>query len=453
MSSILDEFIADARAVDLETVAGLCGVAVKGRADEKKGPCPRCGGKDRFSINFRKGVWNCGHLGGAGGDGLALVAHCHDFDLKRRAGLMEACAVILGRPVPEGGERESEDERTARAARLAAIAAERSAERASRAAEAEAWRLKAIEKGRAFWFRAVDARVSDVADYLRLRTGFAMPDGVFENLRLSPRHGYWHGEDERGHRLELHNGPAMIAPFVTPDGKVVGCHETWLDLSAEPKYRPALFALTAEGLRQKSLRACGGAGERPNVADGRLALPPSADVEAGIYERLPTKKMQGAVKGAMIPLLGDLAALRWMGGEGIENVLAVAGAEGFRADTFYFAAGSLGNLAGPADASSGIAHPTIRKADKNGVLRPVRVQGCVPKPGSEADCVAIADHVSEIVLVCDGDSEPVMTAAAVARTIARHRRDGRVIADWWPPRGRDWAGAILAGLTIMGRAA
>lgn len=423
MSTVLDEFIADARAVDLETVAKLSGVNVRRKGtgkvrsnEELSGPCPRCGGTDRFSINYGKGLWNCGHLGGAGGDGIALVAHCRDFDLRRRDHFLEACAIILGRDIPSGGERESAEDRAARELRLAAIKASAEADARDRAEEDNAFRQKAIEKGRSFYFRAVDALESEVSDYLRLRTGFEMPRGVFENLRLSPRHGYWSGRDESGHAREIHVGPAQIAPFVTADGKVTGCHETWIDLSRGPKFRPDL-----------------------------------GEDDAGL--KLPTKKAQGSIKGALIPLLGDLAALRWVGGEGIENVLAIAGVDGFRADTFYFAAGSLGNLAGPADPASSFTHPTLKKPDRNDRLRAVPVAGVVPKAGSEGDAAFVLDHVRELVLVCDGDSEPVATAAAVARAMARHARDGRTIRDWWPPRGRDWSGVILEGLMRMGKAA
>lgn len=423
MSTVIDEFIAEARKVDLETVAAICNVSVKRRGrgkarsnEELSGPCPRCGGKDRFSINFGKGLWNCGHIGGAGGDGLALVGHCQDLDLRQRDQFLEACAVILGREIPAGGERESEEDRAARVARLAILKASADAEAEQRAADDNSFRQKAIEKGRGFYVRAVDARGSAVADYLRFRTGFVMPDSVFDHLRLSPQHGYWGGRDERGFAMELHSGPAQIAPCIAADGSVTGCHETWIDLSRGPKYRPDM-GLDDSGLPR------------------------------------PTKKMQGSVKGTLIPICGDLSARRWVGGEGIENVAAVAGAERFRHDTFYFAAGSLGNLAGPADPASGFTHPTLKKADKDGHLRAVRVAGIVPKPESQGDAAFVLDHVECLVFVCDGDSEPVATAAAIARARNRHRRDGRIILDWWPPRGRDWAGAILEGLQQMGKAA
>ena len=35
-------------------------------ASEWAGPCPRCGGRDRFSVNVRKQLFNCRGCGGRG---------------------------------------------------------------------------------------------------------------------------------------------------------------------------------------------------------------------------------------------------------------------------------------------------------------------------------------------------------------------------------------------------
>jgi hypothetical protein len=44
-------------------------------AAELAGPCPRCGGTDRFSINTKLQVWNCRGCKAKGGDALSLVMH------------------------------------------------------------------------------------------------------------------------------------------------------------------------------------------------------------------------------------------------------------------------------------------------------------------------------------------------------------------------------------------
>ena len=64
----------EAEAMPIEEVAGrlalLDGLARNGR--EFTGPCPKCGGRDRFSINTQKGVFLCRRCDGKGG-GVALV--------------------------------------------------------------------------------------------------------------------------------------------------------------------------------------------------------------------------------------------------------------------------------------------------------------------------------------------------------------------------------------------
>jgi hypothetical protein len=155
--------------------------------------------------------------------------------------------------------------------------------------------------------------------------------------------------------------------------------------------------------------------------------------------------MRGSKKGGVIPLAGDPSARRWLGGEGIENTLAFARWEGFRADTFYFAAGDLGNMAGPADPKYRRKHPTLTKPDRNGKERPIMVAGPVPlfREGDEPDAMVIPDDVDELALLGDGDSEPVMTASAMCRAKMRHARPGRLIPIIMPRAGTDFA-AMLA---------
>lgn len=395
----LDDFISDARKVPLDDVfKAVGGVRRKpGRSGEEVGPCPACDGKDRFSINFKAGLWSCRHYDRRGGDGLALMAHKEGLDLKRRAEFLLACSLVQGeRPIPEGGERETEAERTAREKRNAERRAAAEADRDKADRDGNAYREKAITRGRGIYFNAGDGQGSAAEAYLMRRTGASsIPAALWENLRFQPQQSYWHGKDDRGHDREFHCGPALIAPLVDLAGHITGCHQTWIDLDRTPKFRPLL--LDAMG------------------------------------EALPTKKMHGAKKGSLIPVLGDLEATRWVVGEGIENVLAIAGGERFRTDTFYCAAGDLGNMSGPA--AGMIAHPIGRKQDSKGRWKPVMVPGPVPRPGTEADCFQVPDHVRLLALLADGDSEPAFTVAAMDRAVARLSRDNLTISVVWPPDG------------------
>ena len=67
------DHIARARDVRLEDELARRGVKLRG-AIERCGPCPSCGGVDRFAINTRNQIWNCRGCG-RGGDVLALVQH------------------------------------------------------------------------------------------------------------------------------------------------------------------------------------------------------------------------------------------------------------------------------------------------------------------------------------------------------------------------------------------
>jgi hypothetical protein len=191
-----------------------------------------------------------------------------------------------------------------------------------------------------------------------------------------------------------------VALFVRIDAsgyQPVGIHRTWLDLAAAPKFRPALFD-----------------------KDGAP---------------LPTKKMRGSKMGGLIPVVGRLSrARRMVAGEGIETVLGFGAFDGFRDDTFYCAAGDLGNLCGKA--LDRFRHPSAIKRDKAGRRSAVLVPGTDPDFSSLA--LPVPDHIEELVLLGDGDSEPVFTRAALKRGEARHARHGRTVRALFAPSGSDW---------------
>lgn len=405
MSAATDLFIEDARAVSVaeaaERLGAMAGLKRAG-IGEFAGPCPACGGVDRFSVNVSKQLWNC--RGAEGGrDGIGLAAHLGGHDLKQREGLLAACADVLGRDPPDGAEETAEQ----RAAREKAIAARRAkAEAAAKttAIEVNAYREAERAKARGKW-RFGRPWGKAVAIYLLARlSGHLPPALALPLLRQIDLEPYWHGKDAAGRAAIIHEGPAMVAPFIGPVGIVIGCHLTWLD-PAGPKGRPALLD------------------------------------EKG--ERLPTKKMRGSKKGGLIPLHGYVIEMfkivpepgrnRLVIGEAIENTLAAAVAEGFRADTLYAAAGDLGNLAGPADPASAFFHPVLKVTDKAGRTRRVRVQG--PQPRADQgpqDAFQPPDQVDDILLAADGDSEPWMTAAAMERSRRRLAHPGRSVAIAWP---------------------
>lgn len=416
LKAAIDDFITEARGIDLQTVFSIVGGSLRDmrlRSGEHVGPCPVCGGKDRFNLNLGKGAWHCRQCdGGKGGDGFALVAQKHGYDLRQRAGLLGVCELILGRAAPDGSEVESDEARAAREEKIARRRQKSDADRRKSQETAERKRQFAISQGCGYWNNAGPALGSPVEDYLFRRTAAAhIPDAVFHNLRHQPKFSYFDGKDERGYDREIHCGHAMIAPLVNPlAGALTGSHQTWIDLGNPPKFRPTLIGIDKQGEQAQ----------------------------------LVTKKMRGHHAGSILPISGDMDAGRWLCGEGIETTIAIADKDSWRDDTFYFAGGSIGNIAGPAEPKSRFRHPTLTYVDAKGVTKPVMVAGPVPKAGSEDDCFQLPAHVGELVLLADGDSEYWWTVACMARAEARLARECLVIAVWWPPDRTDFAALAAA---------
>jgi hypothetical protein len=81
-----------ARTVPIETEIERRGIKLRGRVD-RSGPCPKCGGVDRFSINVQKRVFNCRGCG-VGGDVVTLVRHLDSV------GFAVACDTLLRHQSP-----------------------------------------------------------------------------------------------------------------------------------------------------------------------------------------------------------------------------------------------------------------------------------------------------------------------------------------------------------------
>jgi hypothetical protein len=99
--------IEKARAVPIEREIERRGIKLRGRV-ERVGPCPVCGGTDRFSVNTTKGVWNCRGCE-KGGDVIELTMHLDGSDFKT------AVATLAGEPpavAKPNGKGSAKDRRT-----------------------------------------------------------------------------------------------------------------------------------------------------------------------------------------------------------------------------------------------------------------------------------------------------------------------------------------------------
>lgn len=108
-----------ARVVTLAEAAHLLGLKVP-RAGEYAGPCPACGGRDRFSVNPRKGVWNCRGAGG-GNDAISLVGHVHGVDFRGAVEFLTGERDLPPKPRPRSAPQPVEDDEAERVARARAL--------------------------------------------------------------------------------------------------------------------------------------------------------------------------------------------------------------------------------------------------------------------------------------------------------------------------------------------
>jgi DNA primase len=89
-----DAWVAKARSMRIEREIERRGIKLERMGNELIGPCPKCGGVDRFAANLKKQVWNC-RQGEKGGDVIALVMHLDNSDFSA------ACETLAG-PKPSG---------------------------------------------------------------------------------------------------------------------------------------------------------------------------------------------------------------------------------------------------------------------------------------------------------------------------------------------------------------
>ncbi|MCB2106372.1 MAG: hypothetical protein KDE14_01670 [Rhodobacteraceae bacterium] len=216
--------------------------------------------------------------------------------------------------------------------------------------------------------------------------------------------------------LLIHTGPAMLAPFFDIAGAFIGLHITWLD------------PVFADGAAAPDAIV---AALRKNKGKALIVHPDTGEV-------LIAKKMRGTKRGGYIDLGGwpcnDGSYRRMISGEGIETVLspftAMARARRLKPGDLFRCAGDLGNLAGKASAT--VAHPTL-KADAG---RPQRVPG--PEPDLSSPAMPVPETIEDLILLGDGDSDPVLTRHALARAGVRHARDNRIVRVCFAADGHDF---------------
>ncbi len=384
-----EQWVAEARGVDLASAAARYGAKLKRSGRELVGPCPACGGRDRFSINESRGVFHC-RGAAAGGDVIAMVQYLGGGDF------LAACEELTGRPPPGREAAETPAERAAREERQARRAAELQAE-AKRKAEAEA-HFREAERRRAYdiWRDGAPIAGTPAAAYLAAR-GIDELAGV--RLRFDAC-SYWVWSEAQSAFIRAGRFPTMLAAVTSPtSGRFLAIHMTYLD-PVEPR-------------------------------KATIAHPETGEIQ-------PAKKIRGSKRGGVIELVGREAARRLIMGEGIETTLSareVLRREGRDLDGVAFWAGvDLGNIGGPPKET--LPHPAgLKRADRAGRMRTVKIGSAEPdlsKPGLD-----LPDRFADVTLLRDGDSEPVETDNALRRGATRWRRPGRRVRLYGAPEGLD----------------
>ena len=177
----------------------------------KHGPCPMCGGKDRFRYDdkLQAGNWICGQCGS--GDGFELVMHLNDWNFKTAAAEVDK---IVGNITQEKPKPKRDPK-----IRLRQIGSD----------------LKRITPK------------DPVSLYLRNR-GLTGIGGY--GLRLHPALGYFNG------RTHMGNFPAMVAKVENSQGGVESFHITYLtedgdkaDVPAQKKIMAPVNTITGGAIR------------------------------------------------------------------------------------------------------------------------------------------------------------------------------------------------------------
>ncbi|GEM_PF-6960267 len=245
----------------------------------------------------------------------------------------------------------------------------------------EARRARDRQRAAQDWARRRPFAGTLVETYLREARGLPLdriPDWQALPLGLLHDLPYWHDG------AVVWRGPAMVAPLVTNDRRLVGLHRTWL--------------------------AANGSGKAVIV-----------DPAGG--KTLSAKKMLGDAWGAVIPL-GRRGPVM-LGGEGIESTLsgrcAVPGMPGV-------VLGSLGNLSG-GGLGAGSPHPHRPP--------PVTLPDARPDPARPG--WVPPEEVREFTWLEDNDAkDPLSAERLVERGARRFMAAGVRFRRARPPEGKDW---------------
>ncbi len=396
----LEGMVNEARAITCEEWLTREGLIGSGKGSIRKnghnliGPCPSCGGDDRFGVNTTDDKWICRHEGIGGNDAISMVILLDRWPTKGKTYgecFLEACEIITGRKRTDAMSEAEADERAK------ALAEKKS----KQAEEGERRRQEAIASAMKLWKKTAPAG-RHVARYLNDDRAIDIDVSRLLTVRELDVLEYWHDMAEPGSKRAdmqvIHRGPAQVAVILDSAGKFCGVHRTWLD---------------------------------PNGRKGKAVIvKPGPEPEA-----LDAKKVQGSMGDGAIRLVtprdaaGNITATRMVVGEGIETTLTPAAAEA-RADTAYWCAITMGHMAGRAGKDPDTGRRDESEPDMD-----------------DTKCFLVPEWVKELVLLGDGDSDPAKTKAAMTRAAkrAKRMRPGIIVRIAWPGIRGDFNDLAMEG--------
>ncbi len=254
---------------------------------EMIGPCPLCGGRDRFGINLRTNKFNCRKCDLRGVDQIALVRGVLRVDFK------EALDWLCGKAPAHIDPAEM-----ARRRKIAEASVRKKIE------EQNQYRRRAIADARSIWNRSRHEQFGMVGDYLAARgIDREMLPEIPRALCFILEHPYVKKID--GKLRTVHRGPCMIAGILDAGGKLTAVHQTWVDRT--PPHGKAKIVYRGEDH--------------------------------------PAKLVRGSKKGGAIRLSSPQNAETLVMGEGIETTLTAMVAQPLP-NAAYWAGVDLGNMSG-----------------------------------------------------------------------------------------------------------
>lgn len=292
-----DERLRDAKARDIWAIAQQLDISgLQRHGHEWVGPCPRCGGTDRFAIDTRKQVFLCRRCEGRG-DVVSLVRFVRDMTLP------QAIEWLIGPeqdlPEAERAERRRRSEENQR----------------KLDARAEQERQDAIKAARRIWRAGQNPEGTDVRGYLAARgIPAALLPVIPSSIRFHPDLPYMARAVGGAGWVEIHRGPAMLAAIQKADGTAQAVHRTWIDL-ARAKGKAQIIG-----------------------PDGQPAK---------------VKKTLGSKKGGVIRLVTPPGFDTLVMGEGIETTLTAL-VSGVYPGAAHWCAVDLGNIAGRRRSGKGL---------------------------------------------------------------------------------------------------